>query len=209
MHNNNANRLFNVALTRAKGKFICVTNAEYMKKKRFSKNHMFKHMLDEQFDNPNRILSGSKFARQKENISNSNLSFYKMNSGNQHFINDISKAKIDIRIDIPDKPADMMYLPRLVNELKKAQNRGVDVIIRAEAKANLPLILKPLAIQNALIYDPIAIIDKQIIWFGEPISNANFISKGKSSYTKYRPIIRFVGKHTATSLYSLMEMRKS
>lgn len=39
--NNYANRLFNVALTRAKGKFIAVLNIAYMENKNLSTNLMF------------------------------------------------------------------------------------------------------------------------------------------------------------------------
>ena len=41
MKNDSANRLFNVALTRAKGKFVLVTNADYLLRKHLSKKLVF------------------------------------------------------------------------------------------------------------------------------------------------------------------------
>ncbi len=40
------------------------------------------------------------------------------------------------------------------------------------------------------------------------MSDANFIAEGKTLQTKYRPVIRFNGKHTASALYGFLEMNR-
>ncbi len=55
--NDYANRLFNVALTRARGKFICLANVDYMNHRNLSKDLMFKKMINEQMKNYNKITN--------------------------------------------------------------------------------------------------------------------------------------------------------
>ena len=57
--NNYANRLFNVALTRAKGKFIGVANIAYMDNKNLSSNLMFERVIEGQRRKPS-CLTGQE-----------------------------------------------------------------------------------------------------------------------------------------------------
>lgn len=111
-----------------------------------------------------------------------------------------------------DIPAEMscvdIVIGRICTALKQAKNGGVKVVIRAEDKSTLPNELKPFTIENKYTANPITLIDRQIVWFGEPLSNANFKSEGTVLPTRYRPIIRFDGKHTANSLYGFLEMNR-
>ena len=49
-------------------------------------------------------------------------------------------------------------------------------------------------------------IDKKIIWFGEPLASADFISEGNVIATKYFPCLRFEGKHTARMIKAIFEI---
>ena len=69
--------------------------------------------------------------------------------------------------------------------------------------------LKPFAIENPFVANPVVLIDKKIVWFGMPSSDAKFKSEGSILQTRYRPVIRFEGAHTAASLYGFMEMSKT
>ena len=59
--NNYANRLFNVALTRAKGKFIGVANIAYMDNKNLSSNLMFERVIEGQRRKPS-CLTGQELS---------------------------------------------------------------------------------------------------------------------------------------------------
>ena len=61
--------------------------------------------------------------------------------------------------------------------------------------------LQELNFINGFAVNPIAIIDKKIIWFGMPVPDNCFITEGKPIATIYRPIIRFTGTATARFLY--------
>ena len=53
---------------------------------------------------------------------------------------------------------------------------------------------------------PVTVIDKETIWFGEPLSSADFISEGNIIETEYFPCLRFVGKHTARMIKAIFEI---
>lgn len=74
--NDYANRLFNVALTRARGKFICLANVDYMNHRNLSKDLMFKKMINEQMKNYNKITNTYFKDLNKEALGNTKK-FYK------------------------------------------------------------------------------------------------------------------------------------
>lgn len=186
--NDYANRLFNVALTRAKGKFIGVANISYMEKKSLKKDLIFRKIIDNQKFKPS-CLNGNKILMNKTVLKNMNI-YGNCKDGYEKFISDIRDAKKEIRIDIPDKPKNEKYVIDLCREIKSAKVRGVKILIRAENKENLPNVLKSLTIENFNAVNPVSIIDKEYVWFGMPTSDANFKSEGKIIQTKYHPIIR-------------------
>ena len=203
--NNYANRLFNVALTRTKGKFIGVANVAYMDNKNLSSNLMFKRMIEEQRRKLS-CLNGQKLSRKRSMISGSTMSFLDNNEGNRQFLKDIEKAKYEIRIDIPDKPVEDVFSKQLATALQTVKCKGIKVYLRAERKQSLSSVLKLFAIENPFVANPIVLIDKKVVWFGMPSSDAKFKSEGRILQTRYRPIIRFEGTHTAASLYGFLRM---
>lgn len=208
MTNNYANRLFNVALTRARGKFVGVANVSYMDNKNLSKNLMFERMIEGQRRQES-CLSGSELIKEHLSIHHTGMSIIEKKNAQNMFMKDLLDGRREIRIDIPDKPVDDVFSKQLAEALKRAKEKGVKVYVRAENKQNLPVTLKALAIENAYVANPIVLIDKSVVWFGMPLSDAMFKSEGKVLETKYRPIIRFEGSHTAKSLYGYMEMSKT
>ena len=208
MANNYANRLFNVALTRAKGKFIGVANIDYMNNKNLSCNLMLGKMIEFQKSSPG-CVNGQELLPRLIKSPNKIMSFFENDGGNSLFIADIAQAKREVRIDIPNTAQNNSFIEPLANALKEARAKGVKVYLRAENKQLLPDALKPFAIENPFIANPIILIDKKVVWFGMPTSAADFITEGRVLRTKYRPIIRFVGLCTAASLYGFLEMSRT
>lgn len=206
-NNNYANRLFNVALTRAKGKFIGVTNIAYMENKNLSKKLIFKHMIETQ-KGKDRCLTSQELS-QKRSILGNAINFFDNADGYRSFLRDIKESRYEVRIDLPDSPSEDEFTIQLVDTLQEAKSRGIKVYIRAEKKQSVPSPLKPLTIEDPFVANPITTIDKKIVWFGMPSSDANFKSEGQIIKTKQRPIIRFVGKYTAATLYGFMKMSKT
>ena len=103
------------------------------------------------------------------------MSFFDNDEGNRRFLKDISEARREIRIDIPDKPMEDAFSRQLVTALQTVKGKGVKVYLRAENKQGLPSVLKALAIENPFVANPVVLIDKKIVWFGMPSSDAKFI----------------------------------
>lgn len=53
------------------------------------------------------------------------------------------------------------------------------------------------------------VIDRKIVWYGMPSSNADFISEGCKIPTKFRPVFRFAGKYFAQAVYGFLEMNRT
>lgn len=206
--NNYANRLFNVAVTRAKGKFIGVGNIDYMVAKKLSPKLMFEKLIAAQRSNVE-CLYGQRLLSHSGSMDNTLLHFFDSRSGIHQYLKDIEAAKREVRIDIPDQAAANESIELLAAALNKAKRGGVKVYIRAENKATLPVQLLSFAIENTFVSNPVSVIDKEVVWFGMPESNAQFRTEGKLLPTTYRPIIRFKGKYTAASLYGFLEMSKT
>lgn len=206
--NNYANRLFNVALTRAKGKFVGVANVDYMDNKNLSKNLMFRKLIDQQRMKTS-CLSGWELSKSRTLGNAGLMRFFDDETGVLAFLRDIVSAKKDIRVDIPDSPVENQSLTEIAKALQAAKRKGIKVVVRAENKQTLPPAMRIIAIENEFVANPVATIDGRISWFGMPGSNAEFLAEGMRITTRHRPVIRFVGFHTAKSLYGFMEMNKT
>lgn len=199
-----ADRLFNVAMTRSKGKFICVANGSFMRNKGMSENLMFMQMLKSYRATAPMI---PEIIRPNDNLEKYYFDFVEKENQVDEFIKDLATARREVRIDIPNSPANSdINTTRIAQALAEAQSRGVKVFVRAESKKNLHPTLKYFAVENHYLTDPIALIDKTVTWFGMPESAACFKIEGRTSAINNRPCIRFWGTHTAKILYGLLEM---
>ena len=199
-----ADRLFNVAMTRSKGKFICVANGSFMRNKGMSENLMFMQMLKSYRATAPMI---PEIIRPNDDLEKYYFDFVEKENQVDEFIKDLATARREIRIDIPDSPANSdINTTRIAQALAEAQSRGVKVFVRAESKKNLHPTLKYFAVENHYLTDPVALIDKTVTWFGMPESAACFKIEGRISAINNRPCIRFWGTHTAKILYGLLEM---
>ena len=199
-----ADRLFNVAMTRSKGKFICVANGSFMRNKEMSENLMFMQMLKSYRTTAPMI---PEIICPNDDLEKYYFDFVEKENQVDEFIKDLATARREVRIDIPDSPANSdINTTRIAQALAEAQSRGVKVFVRAESKKNLHPTLKYFAVENHYLTDPIALIDKTVTWFGMPESAACFKIEGRTSAINNRPCIRFWGTHTAKILYGLLEM---
>jgi len=86
--NNYANRLYNVALTRVRGKFLSVVNADYMRTKNISQSLMFREMIEE--NDRHSSVSGNAM------LTEGNTAVMKMGAGNDMdrlFLSELSAAR--------------------------------------------------------------------------------------------------------------------
>lgn len=206
--NNTANRLFNVALTRAKGKFILVANTDFLERKNISKNLMFTQEMKLLKKEKNSII-GNVILDEMMPIAKENPLIYieDREESWKKFIEDIKRAENTIHIDIPDViDENDEALEILLKVFKERRKAGIEICIRLSEDMDLPKGFQKYISHFEYVSNPITVIDKKIIWFGQPLYSADFISEGNIIETEYFPCARFEGAHTARSIKAFLEM---
>ena len=201
--NNYANRLFNVALTRARGKMVSVVNADYMRRKKLSSNLVFRQLINTLIDN-GRISQGERVLQ----AANSQMiRFFTYREAIEALERDIDRAQKEIHFDLPWKSnkRNTAFLT-LESAIKRAIGRGVKVFIRTPEKESIPVSLQSRITRDRYIANPVTMIDRRWTWYGIPPTNVTFVSDGEVIPTKYQPIARIEGKHFAQALYGFLEM---
>lgn len=208
--NDTANRLFNVAMTRTQGKFILVANKEYLFRKNIAKDLMFTKAL-KYMTNFDLSIKGNElfeeFGTEEGEVPEMFLGDRDEVDSWERYIRDIKNATNEIFIDMPGAmDDDIDALEKLIFALDVAKNNGVKICIRVSENVSLAKELNKYRMDYLYVTTPITIIDKERIWFGEPLSSADFISEGNIIETEYFPCLRFDGKHTARMLKAIFEI---
>lgn len=208
LKNDTANRLFNVALTRAKGKFVLVANTDFLTRKNISKKIMFTRAMshiqnDEQYVKTYKALD----ELMPNNDNDAEIYLEDRERSWAEFINDLKSAKKIICIEVPDIiDGSDEAISELIELLEMKEKEGVEISIRVPDDIDLPRGLEMYVERFSYVTNPITIIDKKIIWFGQPLYAADFISEGDILETECFPCIRFIGKHAARSIQAFLEM---
>lgn len=208
--NDTANRLFNVAMTRTQGKFILVANKDYLFRKNIAKDLMFTKAL-KTMTNFELYIGGEelfeKLGTQEEETPEIFLGDRDEVDSWERYLQDIENASNEIFIDMPgvmDDDADA--LEDFVSVLTAAEENGVIIYIRVAENVSMLKVLNKYRVDYPYVTTPVTVIDKETIWFGEPLSSADFISEGNVIETEYFPCLRFEGKHTARMIKAIFEI---
>lgn len=208
LKNDTANRLFNVALTRAKGKFILVANRDFMYRKNISNKLIFTKVMDK-IKRDDVILQADNIIELYSNEDDLGKSAVYLNSREESFDKycmDLKRASKKIQIEIPGMiDEDNDALERLERILAKKNEEDVEVTIRLDEDMVLTEGLQQYA-KYGYVTTPVTIIDGDIIWFGHPISAAEFFTEGDVLQTEYFPCARFIGHITGRALQAFLEL---
>ncbi len=208
--NDYANRLFNVAITRSRSKFVILANERFFND-RIPGKFLVKKMLTlpkYKHDHINATnLYEDGFAIKIEETSS--LNCYQEDEAYQKYISDLSNAKTRVSLVIPT-PINILRVYRdQLNEITRLLIRAVPekkVSIFAEDVEQLPEELQSIAISSPYKLDPITVIDDQLVWYGMPESSASFIVKGNPVPIKYRPKICVNNKNFARLVKKYLEL---
>ena len=209
LKNDTANRLFNVALTRAKGKFTLVANVDFMKRKKLSKKLLFAKTIAMIEKNGHSVDGGGVLDELMPRTDNANPLVYieDRSTSWKAFIDDIKNAKKTVFIDVPDLIMDDSEKnDELADALGIIETNGVDIRIRTPENVVLPDKMQEFVYPNDYVANPVTLIDKKIVWFGHPLYDADFISEGEILSTRFFPCARYEGTHTARSIQAFLEM---
>ena len=119
---------------------------------------------------------------------------------------DISKAKSEILISLPNGRIDESVKDIMIDHLLKAKEHGVSVLCKTMDYANLPELWKNISCGSDDAFFPTVIIDKKVVWYGVPTADWMF-SVGTSEYhAGVKMSIRLTGEHIADMLISLANL---
>ena len=203
MTNDYANRLYNVALTRARGKIITVANVSYMNNKNLSSKLVLQKMFSV-MKQQNRVFKGVQIisAADGDIKEQSGISYE-----DELYLRDIETARKEVLIDIPGGcSGEDKWFDALASDLKGLIQGGIKVTVRTDQLSKLPGALRAFAIINPYITDPVTIIDRSLVWYGMPGSTASFVTEQQVIATDCKPIFRLEGKNFARVLYGFLEM---
>ncbi len=206
--NNCANRLFNVAITRSKGKFITFANVDYFKQKHLSNKLLLAQFLYK-YKRAGKYLNGSKIISEYSEEIGEMFTYYPEVPDFMEFEICLNNAHDEIRMDIPEGFFVDKHLQRIVTLLVQAEKRGVSLFIRAANPNKLPSELQKRATLNEYAWNPVTIIDRHHVWYGMPLSKAEFYSETRTIPSKYHPIIHYIGSFGALSVLNLLVMTKN
>ena len=208
--NDSANRLFNVALTRAQGKFIALANKDYLDRKHLSPDLIFSKILKET-SKSGKIACGEMIYTEAGILENEEPYIFIGDRDDVDswdlFLRDICAAEQEIFMEVPGVlDDDRDAVKELSDVLDLKEETGVRIQIRIAEEVSLPSELRRWEQKHGYVTTPFTIIDKKIIWFGEPLSAADFISEGQPIETTVFPCLRMKGRYTARSLKAAFEI---
>lgn len=208
MKNDTANRLFNVAITRTKGKFIMISNVDYLERKHISRKLIFTKTLRKIKEEKHSVFGALVLDEMMPNEGEDPYIYVEdIETSWGRYIEDINQAEDRIQIDMPDLiMEDDVLIRSLIETLILKNAEGVDIRIRVPEEVVLPVELQEYTVTFPYVTNPLTIIDKRIVWYGQPLYAADFISGGDILDTEYFPCLRFAGKHFARLLKAFLEM---
>ena len=208
MKNDTANRLFNVAVTRAKGKFILLANRDYLLRKKISKKLMFTKSMS-QIQKAGQRLGGDYVLQElkPDKAEAAAVIVGDREASWGRFIQDLENAKQRIHVDMPDVIADNDdAMDQLIQILEAKKEEGLDICIRTPEEIDLPEGLQRYIRNYSYVTNPVTLIDRKTVWFGQPLYAADFIAEGDILDTEFFPCIRFEGAHAARSIQAFLEI---
>lgn len=209
--NDTANRLFNVALTRTQGKFILVANMDFMMKKNLSDGLLFCKML-KQMKNEKSFVRDFTIYNEiaSEEGQRDDLFLGERDEADSwnRYLTDVENATQSIYIEMPGAmdEEDEDAISEFADLLVSADAQGVEIRVKVVDTMAVPNWLKPFISRQSYVTTPFTVIDSNVVWFGEPLSSADFISGGEPIMTEHFPCLRFEGKHTARLLKAIYEI---
>lgn len=149
------------------------------------------------------IIYGEELINENKtsDVDKSSIYMDKVNESWKFYIDDLKMAKEEVLIEIPDAiggtEEKIKSLECVIRELAK---NNVKIIVHIDEDVTLPDFIEQFKQNKEYVTMPISIIDNKVIWYGQPLSEAEFITNGEVIKTKYFPTFRFEGEHAAKML---------
>ncbi|MGN0490200.1 AAA domain-containing protein [Ruminococcus sp.] len=207
--NGSVMRLINVALTRARCKFITLANTRFWYNKFHETQNTYFKLLEH-------IKTNDTVVSMKENslieliqeldFGKNIKTFYTADDACELLLKDIKSAKKQIFITLPTDKLHPEYESAIADALKSQSRSGVAVTGKAKEIIGLNETWKNLLFKSKDASFPLIVIDDRITWYGFPLSELFFADKNYKFYSPKSPIFRIIGKHTNEMIHSLCDL---
>lgn len=207
---NSIRRLINVALTRARGKFIAIGNTRFWENGFKGTEHTLYKLQQYILNKGNHVSHGERTLESLIESLNADkvIQFY---AGTDKYvalyIQDIDKAKKKIVLSLPSAKLDVDLSMSLLKRLVEAKKRGVQVFIKTNQYEQLPKEWKEFSWGTDNAVFPVTMIDDKITWYGAPQAEYSFTATKDLAYKAVCHVqIRINGVCTAEMIKSLSGM---
>lgn len=207
---NQVARLINVAITRGKGKVITVANERFWENVFKGTNHIFYKLLQHIKNGKHQVIENHDKTLQPyiESVNPGRMINIFMNEQDAiaMFEQDMKKAKWQTVVSLPS--GELRETERQVFEiLDDADSRGIDILMKTNDFANLPVKWKDYCFGTENATFPLIIIDDEVAWYGLPTAKWKFqVDKTTSMITVVHTMIRIKGKNTVEMIKALTEL---
>lgn len=207
--NGSVMRLINVALTRARCKFITLANTRFWTNK-FSDTQNTYFKLLEHIKVNNTVVE-MKYSQLIEFVKTLDFGknikpYFSATDAWELLLKDIKSARKKIVITLPTDRLNPQYESLIVDELKQQSRFGISVIGKSKEVDSLNDAWRGLLFKSKDAAFPLVVIDDRITWYGFPLSELYFKDKNYMFLSPNSPIFRISGKHANEMIYSLCDL---
>lgn len=199
-----SDRLVNVAISRARGKFIFVGNKLYLNEKINKNDHMMYNLL--------KILDNKKiryFDRRVYNAITNRTGKLICGEESEYiemYYEDLINTQKEVCIDIRGNFKTEEVKNKLFEILSELFYRGKNIIVRFEKEMYIPKEYRKFSI-SAKVTNTMTIIDGKIVWHGFPSYDAKFISNGEYLEHSLSPVFRVNDRNVSNSIFNFLSLK--
>ena len=207
--NNSVMRLINVALTRARCKFITLANTRFWNNKfKESQNTYFKLLEHIKVNNTVVDIKEDKlFEFIKDLEFGANIKpYFSADDALENLLKDLKYAKKKIVITLPTDKLNPKYGVIIAETIQSVSKSGVTVVGKAKELINLNEAWKEHFYKSKDAAFPLIVIDDKVTWYGFPLSELYFEDKNYKFAASQSLIFRITGKHTNEMIHSLCDL---
>lgn len=209
---NSIMRLINVAVSRAKGKFVTIANRRFWNANFSNSKHTYYNLLEYIGCSGNVVqhMDNRSLESLIDNLSvDKGPEFYQDEQKSlEQLRKDIIKAKHKIVISLPSGNINSTSSNILGKMLDEAKSKGVMVLVKSNKYAELPESWKKYTwgTDNAIF--PLLMIDDKVTWYGVPFATWEFeLDNGRNGFRTVCTIAcRIRGERTAEIIKSITDL---
>ena len=212
--NGSVGRLVNVAVTRARGKLVTVSNDAFWEPPAVSRDNGFARLVlhHRSFDNVIATRDGSLGGLMASMDFGPNIRLLSSDEAEAGLLRDVGEAVQKIVLSLPDGKLEEPFAEVLAQKLAEAKARGVDVLMKCYNWKDLPESWRSFGWQSDDSIFPLVMIDGKVCWYGLPWSRMRVPGKDLvAQKTTLRTPLRITGYATMQMIWSLtgIENRES